>query len=57
MVGYDVTPCDWAVPLEFSASASTLAISTEGSEAKSSARDSQIGARLLQSVYLSANRS
>lgn len=48
MVGYDLTPWSCAVALEFSASASTLAITTLGSLAKSVATVSQIGARLQQ---------
>ena len=50
MVGYPVMPWLWARDLEFSASASTLAIRTCGSEAKSAATFSQVGARLLQSI-------
>lgn len=50
MVGYDLTPWASAVDFEFSASASTLATMTLGSAAKSVARLSQVGARLLQSV-------
>ena len=50
MVGYEVTPWAEAVFLLLPASASTLAIRTLGSEAKSVASCSQVGARLLQSV-------
>lgn len=50
MVGYDLTPWSWAVDFEFSASASTLAMTTLGSAEKSLATVSHIGARLLQSV-------
>lgn len=50
MVGYDLTPWSWAVDLEFSASASTLAMMTFGSAEKSLATVSHIGARLLQSI-------
>ena len=43
-------PCSLAVAFDCSASASTLAITTDGSAAKSCATDSQMGARLLQSI-------
>ena len=55
MVGYDLTPCSSAVDLAFSASASTFAISTEGSDAKSLARISHVGASDLQSMIWSVN--
>ena len=51
MVGYDLTPWELAVALEFSASASTLAIRIEDSATKSCATVSQMGARDLQSAF------
>lgn len=51
MVGYDLTPNRSAVALALGASASTFAMRTDGSEAKSAATCSQTGARDLQSGH------
>ncbi len=56
-VGYDLTPWLSAVDLEFSASASTLAIRTDGSAEKSEAKASHVGAKVLQSVTQSVKDS
>jgi len=50
IVGYEETPWSLAVAFEFSASASTLAIKTLCSFAKSVATVSHTGARVLQSA-------
>jgi len=53
MVGKDLTPCSEAVCLPVGASASTLAITTDGSPENVFASASQVGARDLQSAVLS----
>lgn len=57
MVGYDSTPWSSAVALALSAVASTLAMMIEGSDLKSLASASHVGARLLQSISFFKKKS